>query len=122
MNMFKEKRIIHFEELDLTNRKKKKAKGAFFDYQVEIPKGKIDSVDKENKVSEHKEILTIKQMQNIKREEEKEERKDRELAQKLIDELSVNRCPRCNSINIKEMEDKKYFECIDCKNIWSKKI
>lgn len=116
--MFKEKRIVYFEELEPTSHKKKERKSEFFEHQVEIKNGKTDSVDKEKKVSEHKEILTIKQFQSIKAKEEDDKKEEQKNAQKLMEELNLEKCPKCESTNVKKLKDENFLECIDCKYKW----
>ncbi|MBT3704981.1 hypothetical protein HOG17_04350 [Candidatus Peregrinibacteria bacterium] len=93
--MVKEKRLVHFEQLEPTGRRKKRKSPDIFEYKVEIPK----------RISEHKEILQKKQ--------------DAKEAKKVLDLLEEETCPRCNSKNFKEIEEEK-LQCIDCDKIWER--
>lgn len=116
--MFTEKRIIYFEELEPRDRKKKKGRSNPFEYNVEVPK-KLNALDKEKHVSEHKEIISpIKKFKEIAEAEKKEEEEEAIMKQKLIDQLALTKCPKCGSENVEETEENRILKCENCKYIW----
>ena len=117
--MFNERRLVNFEELEPRFKKKqKKRSSSLFEYNVEIPKKNIDSMEKAKGLSEHKEIMPLKtKLKAMKEREDKEREKSQDAAKKVLDELSITKCPKCESLNIEENGERNY-KCIDCKCEW----
>ena len=113
-----ENRLIKFEELEPVNKKRKKKRSPLFEYKIEVPRKNIDSIDKPKGLTEHKEVLPLKiKLKEIKEEEKREEGQSQEEAQKILDQLNLTKCPRCESLNVEETKAKN-FRCVVCEYEW----
>jgi NAD-dependent SIR2 family protein deacetylase len=119
--MFNENRLLSFEKLEPTGKKHKKKRSSFFEYKVEVPKKNIDSMEKPKGLSEHKEILPLRiKLKQMKEKEKQEKEKAKEDAQKILDQLNLTKCPKCESLKIEETKDKN-FRCTICEYEWTPK-